>query len=338
MTKNFALAAVAFLPLCLIAPMARAQAISADQPSPNAEVALTEFAPTEVALTNAASVLPDAPQSQQAAPSAPQSSQTPAPPSNAQQPQDAEARKAQAERDVQAQEHQRIMGVMPAFNTTNNQNAVPLTAGQKIRLSFRSAVDPWQFGITVVAAGIGQATDSHPSWGQGWTAYSKRYAASYGDLLDGTILGNGLMPALLHQDPRFFRMGEGTAKKPNSELKRFFYAASTNFVCKGDNGHWQPNFSNVGGNIISGEISQYYYPKVERGFGLAITNAMVVTLEGAIGSELLEFWPDIHRKLFKNKDDSYTKAANDAKQQQTSTPASVPAGEPKQDAQPKPQQ
>jgi hypothetical protein len=266
------------------------------------------------------------PQAQQAAPASPP---------QAAHPTDEQSRKEQAERDVKAQEQQRIMGIMPAFNTTNNQNAVPLTAGQKIRLSFRSAIDPWQFGITVIASGIGQAEDSHPTWGQGWPSYGKRYAASYGDLFFGTVIGNGLLPAALHQDPRFFRMGEGTAEKPNSKTKRFFYAIATNFVCKGDNGKWQPNVSNVGGNIISGEISQYYYPKVERGFGLAITNAIVVTGEGGIGSELLEFWPDIHRKLFKNKEDSYTRAAEEAKAQKTTTPASVPPGEPKQDVQKK---
>ncbi len=239
-------------------------------------------------------------------------------------------REQQAQKDIEQQEHQRIMGIMPAFNSTSNAHAVPLTASQKIALSFRSAVDPWQFGITIVAAGIGQAENSHPGYQQGWEGYGKRYAASYADLFDGTIIGNGLLPAALHQDPRYFRLGVGSA------WHRFFYAASTNVLCKGDNGKWQPNYSNVGGNIISGFISEAYYPRSEAGTGEVFTNAAVVTLEGAIGSELLEFWPDIHRKLFKNKEDSYTRAAEEeAKRNQK---PSVPPAVPTQDVKPAPQQ
>jgi hypothetical protein len=284
--------------------------------------------------------VPDAPQPQQATTPAAQSdpqqaqTQTPAPQTGS----DAQklSKKEQAERDVQQQEKQRIMGIMPAFNSTSNQNAVPLSAGQKIKLSFRSAVDPWQFGITIIAAGIGQAENSHPGYGQGWEGYGKRYAASYADLFDGTVIGNGLLPAALHQDPRYFRMGSYTNGVRNSAMKRFWYAVSTNVRCKGDNGKWQPNYSNVGGNIISGGISEFYYPKSERGVGLVFTNALVVTAEGAIGSELLEFWPDIQRKLFKHKyTDSYTKSAEDAQHQDTA-PATTPAPESNPPPQPKP--
>jgi hypothetical protein len=269
--------------------------------------------------------LPDAPVSQivhsqsvDVTQTAPPASQTPANAPATQQQQEQLSREEQAARDVKAQEHQRILGIMPAFNSTSNQNAVPLTASQKIQLSFRSAVDPWQFGITVVASALGQAENSHPGYGQGWEGYGKRYAASYGDLFDGTIIGNGLLPALLHQDPRYFRKGTG------SKWHRFFYAASTNIICKGDNGKWQPNYSNVGGNLISGGISEFYYPKQEQDVGLLFSNAATVTLEGAIGSELLEFWPDIHRKLFKNKTDSYTQAADEAQKKGGATPPATP--------------
>jgi hypothetical protein len=315
-----------WLALLAAAPLAMAQT----QPIRDANLALDGNAPIALA---ASSGLPEAPepqqQAQQSRPAAQTNTAQPAaqatPQSGGQPPQ--LTREQQAEQDVKAQEHQRIMGIMPAFNTTNNKDAVPLSAGQKIRLSSRSAVDPWQFGITLAAAGLGQAEDSHPGYGQGMEGYGKRYAASYGDLFFGTLIGNGLLPAALKQDPRFFRMGEGTPAKPNSKLKRFFYAASTNVICKGDNGKWQPNVSNVGGNIISGYISELYYPKSERGSGLVFSNALVVTAEGGIGSELLEFWPDIHRKLFKNKTDSYTRAADQAGQQ-------APPAPPKQDAPP----
>ncbi len=219
---------------------------------------------------------PETPQPQQAAPLTP------------------EQQREQAARDVQAQKKQRILGVMPEFNTTNNQNAPPLSAGQKFDLAFHSATDPWQFFLAGVDSGIGQAQNSFPGYGQGWKGYGKRFGAAYLDSFDGTMIGNAMFPALLHQDPRYFRKGTGTF------WHRFFYAASSTVRCKGDNGKWEWNYSNVSGNLVAGAISNVYYPPSDRGLGLTFERAGTVTAEGAIGAELLEFWPDIQRH-FMNK-------------------------------------
>jgi hypothetical protein len=43
------------------------------------------------------------------------------------------------------------------------------------------------------------------------------------------MLGNALFPALLHQDPRYFRLGYG------SKTHRLLYALATNVICRHDN-------------------------------------------------------------------------------------------------------
>ena len=48
-----------------------------------------------------------------------------------------------AEEQLKEQEHQRVMGVMAAFNTTINRDALPLSPGQKFQLFFKSQTDPW---------------------------------------------------------------------------------------------------------------------------------------------------------------------------------------------------
>ena len=68
---------------------------------------------------------------------------------------------------------------------------------------------------------------------------------------------------------------------------------STTVMCKGDNGKWQPNVSNVLGNFIAGGISNLYYPEADRGFEQTVQSALTVTAEGMIGAALIEFWPDI---------------------------------------------
>jgi hypothetical protein len=74
---------------------------------------------------------------------------------------------------------------------------------------------------------------------------------------------------------------------------------ATNVVCKHDNtGKWEPNYSNVLGNIASGGISNLYYPPSNSGIGQTFTNGFIVTAEGGFGSIFDEFWPDISRKFF----------------------------------------
>jgi hypothetical protein len=230
----------------------------------------------EVATVASAAVsLPDAP-SQQAKPAATQSS----------------SQHDQAETQLNQEEHQRILGVVPNFNTTDNQNAAPLSARQKFRLAFRSAVDPFTFVAVAADAGISQAKNDFPGYGQGAAGYGKRFGASYADSFDGTLWGNAIFPALLHQDPRYFRKGRG------SFTRRLLYAVSTTVWARNDNGTWGPNYANVAGSIVAGGISNLYYPASDRGVGLTFQRAFTVTAEGSLGAIGVEFWPDVSRRLF----------------------------------------
>ena len=215
-----------------------------------------------------------------------------------------EKRKA-AEAQLQGELHQRMAGVVPNFNAVLGGSALPLSKGQKMRAAFRSAVDPYQFGLAFITSGYGQATDSHSSidpngthhgYPQGWAGFGCRYGANYIDQFNGTIIGNGILPALLHQDARYYRMGEGHSFK-----RRFFYSLATTVVARSDAGKLQPNYSNVVGNLISGGISNIYYPKAERGFGLTVEQGMEVTAEGSFGALLIEFYPDIRRHFHGKK-------------------------------------
>ena len=194
---------------------------------------------------------------------------------------------------MKEQETQRVVGVVPQFNISYRNDAVSMTASQKIRLSFRSAIDPVNlFAIPFLVAGYHEALDDDPGFGWGIKGFGKRSGAAYLDAFDGNIIGNGILPAILHQDPRYFRMGHGTI------THRLLYSLATSVICKHDNtGKWEPNYSNVGGNIISGAISNLYYPSKDTGAGLAISNGFIVTAEGGIGSIFDEFWPDISRKF-----------------------------------------
>jgi hypothetical protein len=216
-------------------------------------------------------------------------------------PQTAEEKRKAAEVELNHELHQRMAGIVPNFNAVLDGSTLPLSPGQKMRAAFRSAVDPYQFALAGITSAYGQATDSHSTYdstrgirtgySQGLVGFSQRYGANYIDQFDGTILGNGVFPILLHQDARYYRMGTGSFKK------RFLYSIGTTVICKGDNGKWQPNYSNLLGNLSAGGISNLYYPKTERGFGLTMEQGFTVTAEGSFGALLIEFYPDIRKHI-----------------------------------------
>lgn len=215
----------------------------------------------------------------------------PAEPGQLPPPADKIQKEQKAEQQIKQQEHQRIFGIIPEFNTTNVPDAVSLTAKQKFQLAFRGAIDPFQFASAAVDAGISQFDNDYAGYGQGTVGYLKRFGAAYTDNFDSAMLGNALFPALLHEDPRYFRKGTGSFRS------RILYAALSTVRCKSDKGNWVPNFGNVMGNLATGGISNLYYPSTDRGAELTIERALTVTAEGAFGALGFEFWPDVRRLM-----------------------------------------
>ena len=198
-----------------------------------------------------------------------------------------------AERELKQEEQQHLLGVVPNFNVVLNGQALPINGRQKWDLALHEAVNPFYFGWAfVIGGGYSELVDSNSGYGWGPSGYFKRVGANYADNVNGELIGNALLPQLLHQDPRYFRKGTGSIKG------RIWVAAISTFVCKGDNGKTQPNVSNVLGNYISGAISNAYYPANQRGIGLTLENGTEVTLFGALGGQMYEFAPDIIRIAF----------------------------------------
>lgn len=208
------------------------------------------------------------------------------------QAQSEESEHEKAKEELHEEEHQRILGVVPNFNTINDPNAPPLTPGQKFQLAFHSGLDPFQIVLAGLDAGISQWRNDFPGYGLGPQGYGKRFGAAYADQLSSVFWGNALFPVLLHQDPRYFRKGTGSIRS------RLFYAVATTFITKNDKKEWAFNYSNVLGNFAAGGLANVYYPASDRGVSLTLQRATTVTAEGSLGAVFLEFWPDINQRIF----------------------------------------
>jgi hypothetical protein len=171
-----------------------------------------------------------------------------------------------AEVQIQEEEKQRVLGVFPNFYVSYDPNAVALRPKQKFELAWKTTVDPVTFVLIGAVAGIQQSQNTFGGYGQGAQGYAKRYGAGFADYVTGTFIGGAILPSLLKQDPRYFYKGTG------SKTSRALYAISMAVICKGDNGHWQLNYSAILGSLIAGGISNAYYPPHDRGSALTFEN------------------------------------------------------------------
>ena len=198
---------------------------------------------------------------------------------------------------VQAPQDKRIFGVLPNNRTT--ENSIPfhkITAKQKITIAFKDSFDWPVYPTAALFASLYQLEDQNPSFGQGMAGYSQRFGTAYGDQMIGNMMTEGFVPALLHQDPRYFRLGEGSKKY------RAFYALSRIFVTRTDSGGSWFNVPEWGGNAAAAAISNLYYPDTRNASDNA-QKLMIACATDAFSNVLKEFWPDVKRHFKKKHDE-----------------------------------
>ena len=188
-----------------------------------------------------------------------------------------------AEDEIKVQEKQRVLGVFPNFYVSYDPHAVALTPKQKFQLAYRTSIDPVTFVLTGAIAGAQQAQNDFSGYGQGAQGYGKRYGAVYADTVTSNFFAGAIYPSVFKQDPRYFYKGTGTVRE------RVLYAISMAVVCKGDNGKWQPAYSEILGNLTSAGISNAYYPASDRGAALVFENTAIGIGTTAAANILQEF-------------------------------------------------
>jgi hypothetical protein len=186
----------------------------------------------------------------------------------------------------------RMFYVMPNYLTVDGQAQVPpVSWKEKFAMAAKGSFDPYEFTIVGIVAGIRQAENSYPAFGQGMAGYGKRYGAAFGDQVDGNIMVGGVFPSILKIDPRYFRFGRG------SFVHRFGYAFDRIFIARKDSGGKMFNIPEFAGNATAIAISNVYYPASDRAFTTSLSSWGTQMGIDAFGNELKEFWPDVHGYL-----------------------------------------
>jgi hypothetical protein len=214
----------------------------------------------------------------------------------------------------------RIFGIIPNFMTTNDQpkNRGPLTTKQKYSIAWHQFADPSAHLGNLIQATISQAANGIPHYGQGWGPFGKRFLAQEGDQFTSSFLIYGVLPQLLHQDPRYFRKGTG------SLFSRVGYAASRVVIARNDDGRPVFNASQVFGQLGQAGISLTYYPQQDRsvhGFlvGWALSQGYTIGW-----NQLKEFSPDVAVHLKRRPQRKSVNQLQDVHGRATSVGNSIP--------------
>jgi Carboxypeptidase regulatory-like domain len=171
------------------------------------------------------------------------------------------SQKEVAQQQLKAEEQQRVLRFIPNMYVTYDPHPEPLTTKMKFHLMYKGLTHPSFFALEAGWAGVQQAANT-PDWPQSTKGYGRRFGANLAGGATEGLFANAILPSLLHQDPRYFYQGSG------SKGSRAWHAFLAPFVCKGDNGNTQPNYSQIGGLLISGAIANVYYPSSNTGAGL----------------------------------------------------------------------
>jgi len=185
-----------------------------------------------------------------------------------------------ASQQIKAEEKQRLFGVVPNYYVTYESDAAPLTPKMKFGLALKVSIDPVTAAGTLLISAAKQAGNT-PHYGQGWGPYGERVGAIAADGFSDIIIGGGILPSLLHEDPRYFYQGTGTTGS------RIRHAMLSPFINRRDDGTWGPNYSSLGGDLASSALSNLYYPQSNRGLGLVFGNFAIGTAE-RIGASLAQ--------------------------------------------------
>lgn len=233
---------------------------------------------------------PTQPATPQAQPASPQT-QTATPQTQTKPASDPGAAQSQPAPDPNVPKNDRLFFALPNYLTVENASSLPpMTVGQKFKLVAEGTFDPVEFAFLALESGVNQASNTNPTFGQGFKGYGKRYALAFADNTNENFMAGAVYPSILRQDPRYYQLGKGKF------LHRAEYAALRVFLTRADSGKTQFNYSEILGAGTAAALSNIYHPG-PRTLGSNVNVWWTQIGWDATGFEMKEFWPDIHRYL-----------------------------------------
>jgi hypothetical protein len=167
----------------------------------------------------------------------------------------------------------------------------PLSAEQKFKLFMTKSISPPQLLSALATAGVTQATNSPPGWGQGGDAFAERFGASMATGASSSFFGTFVLASILHEDPRYFPLQQGRFGQ------RLAYALRRTIVTRRDGGGEVFDWSGTMGPLGAVALANAYLPDSERTVGKTFERYGIRFGFGAANNVLKEYWPTIFKRL-----------------------------------------
>jgi hypothetical protein len=172
-------------------------------------------------------------------------------------------------------------------------HAQPLTATDKLVYAAHEQIQPYVLFPALVSAGESVARGSDPKYGTDSGGFGLRFGAAMLRGATDRLSGDGWLAALFHQDPRFYREGNG------SILHRAGSAMRQTFLRHNDDGDERINASGLLGHAVANAVALSYYPSVSQNAGVA-ARGFGIAVAGDVGTKVfVEFGPDVLRLVFR---------------------------------------
>jgi hypothetical protein len=190
---------------------------------------------------------------------------------------------------LERQQPQRILGFMPNFRSVSGGEK-PHPPGWKynFKIATRQSFDYSSFiflGITSLSA---EGINSHPVLGKGPDGFYAYTWRGFLDKTDGTYLGAWFLPSLLHEDTRYYALGN-----ERRIIARELYVISRQGVTRTYGGRQTPNIAGLGGKVLTQIVSRNYYPAGTSNFSVLATKFGYSAMRDVIFTSIREFYPDI---------------------------------------------
>jgi hypothetical protein len=166
-----------------------------------------------------------------------------------------------------------------------------LTPKEKFELFLSQSVSPAQMFSSLAGAAIGQARDSLPGYGQGWSGYGDRFGSSWASGASTHLFGTYLLPTILHEDPRYFVQLQGSWKV------RVGHALARVVTIRTDEGGSKFNIPQTLGPLMAEGLANVYLPQGERTAGKTFGRWGIRMSWGAASNLVKEYWPTLFKDL-----------------------------------------
>jgi hypothetical protein len=198
--------------------------------------------------------------------------------------------------DSEGKQTKRMFGIIPNFAAVSAGTELPpLTVRDKFWLATQDSVDYSSFIWAGMQAGQSMALKSYPELGHGVAGYRRYYWRAFADQASGSFFTEAIVPALTHEDPRYYTLGHG------GFLRRARYALSQVVLTRTDSGGTSFNFSEIVGNGMEAGLANLYYPPQERSLHNTAVNWASQLEAASLNNLVREFWPDIRHKFLRQK-------------------------------------